>query len=247
MSWITIILLVGLVVFITHALEAVTGFGCTVLAFPFVVYILGDVEQAKILLSILAWLLALYIAISKFKSINWRQFAVIALITGIGLPVGMYLFKSINPSGLKLFLGIVVIVSAGIQLYKLYFPKPASWQMPGWVSYIYLVAGGVVHGAFASGGPLVVLYSAKKLPGKAEFRATMCLLWATLNTILMVQFYLEDKLTVEVGKELLILLPFLIAGIFAGEAIHNRVNEMLFKKIIFVSLFVVGCFMVFVR
>ncbi len=35
------ILLSGLTVFVTHALEAVTGFGCTVLALPFVTALIG--------------------------------------------------------------------------------------------------------------------------------------------------------------------------------------------------------------
>ena len=60
----------------------------------------------------------------------------------------------------------------------------------------------------------------------------------------MFQYMLEKKITPAIGYELLILLPFLIAGIFAGEAIHNRVSEILFKKIVFASLLLVGVTMI---
>jgi uncharacterized membrane protein YfcA len=103
--------------------------------------------------------------------------------------------------------------------------------------------GGVVHGAFATGGPLIVLYSTKKLIDKGEFRVTMCLLWTVLNAILIVHYLIDGKLTEEVGISLLALLPALVLGIVAGGFVHNRVNELLFKKIVFITLFVVGVFM----
>jgi uncharacterized membrane protein YfcA len=265
-----ILLLVGLVVFVSHTIESVTGFGCTVLAFPFVIFLMDDLEQAKIILSILAWVLAAYFVVTKFKYIYWKQFGIIIMVAGLGMPVGMLIFKSFGAASLKKALGIFIVISAAIQLYKSIVhtragrttratAKALAWASTRAVTratvkiaraiyrffgYIFLFAGGIVHGAFAVGGPLVVLYSAKKIPDKGQFRATMCLLWTTLNTILMLQFMFERKLTLEIGRNLLVLIPFLIAGIIAGEAIHNKVNEALFKKIVFASLLLVGIVMV---
>lgn len=244
MSLIEVLLLVGLVIFITHTLEAITGFGCTVLAFPFVIFLMKDLEQAKIVLSILAWVLAAYFALAKYKRINWNQFGIILLFAALGMPVGMLIFKSLDAAFLTKALGVFIVFSAAIQLYKCYFPDKSDRKTPAFVGYIFLLAGGIVHGAFAVGGPLIVLYSAKKIPDKGQFRATMCLLWATLNTVLIVQYFLEKKLTVEVGRDLLVLLPFLLAGIVVGELIHNKVSEILFKKIVFASLLLVGATMV---
>ncbi len=243
MSTLTILLLVGLVVFITHALEAVTGFGCTVLAMPFVIAITGDIAFAKIILSVLAWLLALYIALTNWRSINWRQFGIIVLLAAAGMPLGIYAFKSLDANILTRILGGFIVLTAGIQLYRLWGKKGAVSGRFHPLNYGYLFAGGVVHGAFATGGPLIVLYSTKKLSGKAQFRATMCLLWASLNTILIVQYGLDGALTRAVGTDLLLLLPFLAAGIVAGEWAHRRVNEMLFKKVVFCMLLLVGVVM----
>ena len=239
-----ILLLVGLVVFITHALESVTGFGCTVLAFPFVIFLIKDIEQAKIILSILAWVLALYFVIAKFGYIHWKQFGIILLFAGLGMPIGMLLFKSLDAAILKKSLGVFIVISASIQLYKSFVTAAVKRPLPKYIGYAFLLAGGIVHGAFAVGGPLIVLYSSAKIPDKGQFRATMCLLWTTLNTVLMIQFLLEKKLSMEIGHNLLMLLPFLVAGIFVGEAIHKKVSEILFKKIVFASLLLVGVIMI---
>jgi hypothetical protein len=245
MSLLLILFLVGIVVFITHTLESITGFGCTVLAFPFVIALMGDLELAKIVLSILAWILALYFVIVKFKHINWKQFGVIILLTGLGLPLGMMIFKALDPVILKRILGVFIIVTAGIQIVRMFFPNVNVRSFPSFIGYGFLFVGGIVHGAFAVGGPLVVLYSAEKIPNKSQFRSTMVLLWTVLNTVLIIQYFLEKKLTKEVGFDLLVLLPFLIGGIIVGEYIHNKVNEALFKKIVFISLFLVGIVMTF--
>ena len=244
MPAIEILFLIGFVIFVTHTLEAITGFGCTVLAFPFVIALMGNLEIAKIVLSILAWLLALYFVITKFKQIQWKQFGIIVLLAGVGMPIGMLLFKSLDAVTLKKALGVFIIISAAIQLYKIFVPKTETHSSSKWPGYTFLFSGGIVHGAFAVGGPLIVLYSSKKILDKGQFRATMCLLWATLNTVLMIQYLLERKLTLVIGYNTLFLLPFLAAGIFTGEIIHNKVSEILFKKIIFMSLLLVGVTMV---
>ncbi|MDR1224280.1 MAG: sulfite exporter TauE/SafE family protein [Tannerella sp.] len=237
---IEILLLIGLVVFVTHTLEAVTGFGCTVLAFPFVVLLMKDLEQAKIILSILAWALAVYFACTKYRQINRKQFGIILLFAGIGLPAGMILFKNADAALLTRALGVFIVLSAAVQLYKCFVPGKANRKTPALAGYAFLLAGGVVHGAFAIGGPLIVLYAAERIPDKGQFRATMCLLWTALNTVLITHYFFENRLTVQTGRDLSVLLPFLIAGIVAGEMIHNKVSELLFKKIVFTSLLLVG-------
>jgi uncharacterized membrane protein YfcA len=243
-SLLTIVLLVGIVVFVTHALEAVTGFGCTVLAYPFVMAITGDIGFSKIILCLLGWLLALYIAIVRFKDINWRQFGIISSLAVLGLPVGIYLFKSFDQNLLTRLLGCFIFISACIQLYIIYRNRIANSS--GYLRYLYLFLGGIVHGAFAIGGPFIVLYSAKALKNKAEFRATMCLLWSCLNTLLIIQFFIDGQLTQKIGVNLLAQLSFLIAGVIVGEIIHKKVDEELFKKIVFWLLAIIGLIMLII-
>lgn len=241
MSPVTIGLL-GLVVFITHGLEAITGFGCTVLALPFVVALVG-VQKGVILLAIIAWLLALYIAIKYRRSIHLREFGVIALCAGIGLPVGIYAFSHVSAGLLKKALGVFIVVAAGVSLFRARRgAKPGGTDLP--IYHPLLVLGGAVHGAFASGGPLVVLYAAKKLRDKGQFRATLCLLWATLNTVLMATYAGKGLLDGEMMGLVAGMMPFLVAGVVVGEKVHGHVDEALFRKVVFSVLLCVGVIMI---
>lgn len=259
-----IYVLVGITVFITHALEAITGFGCTVLALPFVTALVG-VKTGVPILATLAWILALYIVITKWRFINFKEFGIIVLFVGIGLPFGMLAFKNLDAKILKKILALFITLTASWQVYR-------RITRPGVVSnsdangesvncpaapeaaisktfwgrlpyYLILVVGGMVHGAFASGGPLVVLYASKTLTDKGSFRATLCLLWTTLNTLLLINYLRSGVFTASIVSGTAGMLPFLAAGIVAGEKIHHRVDGDLFGKLIFLVLLITGLFM----
>jgi uncharacterized membrane protein YfcA len=241
------ILLSGLVVFLTHALEAVTGFGCAVLAMPFVTALLG-VRRGIIIITILGWFLALYIVISKRKQLNFRQFAVICGCMAIGLPVGMYLFRAFDTLLLKKLLGIFIIIASAWQLFmRLGRKNSHASEAPRGIKalpyYGLLVTGGIVHGMFSTGGPLVVIYASQALPDKGQFRATLCLLWTVLNTVIIGAYFFEGSITMPIAGTTGMLVPFVIFGIIAGEKIHHKVNERFFSVIVFSMLLITGFFM----
>jgi uncharacterized membrane protein YfcA len=243
------LILSGIIVFFTHALEAVTGFGCSVLAMPFVTALLG-MRKGVMIITILAWILALYIAVSKRKMINLKQFFIICGFMTLGLPVGMYLFRSFDVFRLKRVLAVFIIIASAWQLVQRLVLKkrkiPPLPRGPGIVPYFaVLVAGGVVHGMFSTGGPLVVIYAARALPDKGQFRATLCLLWTALNTIIIAGYVIEGSVSTALAGNTGALIPFTIAGIFAGEKIHDKVNDFVFPVIVFSMLLITGFFMLF--
>ncbi len=240
----TSILLGGLVVFITHTLEAVTGFGCTVLALPFITALFG-LKSGVMTLTVLAWILALYIVVTKWRDIQWKQFGIIAGFMLIGLPIGMYLFRHVEAAPLKKVLAVFIIAAASYQLVAMRFPKLADAKLPRPLGYLVLFAGGIVHGLFSSGGPLVVLYATNALPEKGRFRATLCLLWAVLNSIIIGSYFAAGGIPHETAVNTLFMLPFLAVGIAAGEWLHKRVKPEVFKLIVFATLLATGIIMLF--
>lgn len=248
-------LLTGGVVFLTHTLEVITGFGCTVLAFPFVTWILG-IYEAKILLAVLTWILGAYLVTTKFRHINVREFGIIVALVGLGMPLGIYLFTHVSSEALKLALGLFIVVTSVAQLQKLHGKSSPGVTLPGWVYGLLLVAGGIIHGAFATGGPFVVLYATRTLKDKGEFRATLSLLWVCLNTFLIATDATFRPLLGNIAavatdgapmgqslRNLAWSLPFLLVGIAVGEGVHRRVDAALFRKMVFWVLLATGVFM----
>jgi len=242
MTEIATVFLAGFVVFVTHALEAITGFGCTVLALPFITALFG-VKQGVEVLTILAWILSLYIVITKHKDIAWHEFGKILAFVLAGLPIGMYFFHHVDSAPLKRVLSYFIIVAASIQLVQFVFPKVGQRRMPKALGYVLLFLGGIIHGIFSSGGPLIVLYASQSLPEKGRFRATLCLLWVTLNSIIIGSYVFSSSITQPVATKTLMMLPFLAAGIIAGEWAHQRVKPDTFKVLIFSTLLLTGIVM----
>jgi uncharacterized membrane protein YfcA len=242
----TLILILGLVVFITQGLEGVTGFGSTVLALPFLAMILG-IDKAVPILAAHTWLLAGYFVVVNWKHIVWKEFRFIVLHVLIGLPIGYLLFKNLDDTYLKVLLSLFMIGVGinGIRVTRHSRRAKASTEpvKKSLLMRFILFLGGIIHGAFASGGPFIVLYASKALKDKTLFRVSMCLLWLCLNTILMMVYILDGTWTADTRYALYISLPFLFAGIFVGDYLHHRVSEYVFRLVVF-ALLVAGGFVV---
>lgn len=251
-------LLFGLIVLITHFIEGITGFGCTVLALPFCSSLAG-IKVAVPVLVIIAWLLALYIIIIDFSKIIWREYIKIIAFVIVGLPIGMWLFGRLPEAILKKLLGAFMIVVAFRGLYAVFAPKRKESRCgeeaagPGKGAGIgryksillnfVLFLGGVIHGAFGSGGPFIVIYAAKALPDKSSFRATISMLWLTLNSIIILRDIRGGVISEPVLKIVLWTLPFLAIGMVLGNCAHKRIRGNSFVKLVYGVLLLSGVFM----
>ncbi len=243
MNEVTRIILLGVVVLVTHCLEGITGFGCTVLALPFVVLLLG-IKTAVPVLVVLAWMLAAYIILRSHPHIRWREFLFIVVHVGIGLPVGIFVFDNFSPDTLKAILAVFMVFIGVHGFIKTHKNKeellndsvtPVSRKTPMMRGILFL--GGIIHGAFGSGGPFVVIYASKALSSKALFRVTLCLLWLTLNTILIIKWTVSGQVWNEyVARYTMLSLPFLAVGVLLGDYLHHRVNEYYFKLLVYFVL-----------
>jgi uncharacterized membrane protein YfcA len=120
-------------------------------------------------------------------------------------------------------------------------PVPVAADGPGspwkvWVRTALAPLGGVMHGAFGAGGPLIVVYATRALPDKSAFRVTLCMLWVTLNTILISQWVATSALTLHELKIAGLCLPFTIIAMVLGTRVHYRINEAVFRRIVYAVL-----------
>ena len=234
--------LVSVAVFATHFIGALTGFGSTVLAMPFIIALIG-IEIGKPMLLVFGILQPLAIVVTNFKNISWTEVKKILIGVGIGMPFGIIFYRflpqEILLTGLSIFM-IIISVKGIMELKGIDFKTPKQKVLD-----FILFAGGIIHGAFVSGGPLVMIYSSEKIKNKDEFRASMSIIWVVLNTILMIEALLNgsyDSLTMQYT---LISLPALMLGIVLGGQLSTRVNQKLFKFIIYVVLLISAMFNLF--
>lgn len=234
------VLLVGLLVLVGYFQNAVTGFGGTVLSLPFVA-MLVDLKVAVPALVVQAWVAGLMVSVEARRHILWREYLKLTVLMLAGLPVGIWLMALMPERPLKGFLGVFCLLVA---VYGLYRPVPRPSAEGGALKRALLTAllplAGIVHGAFATGGPLAVVYAARAIPDKSLFRVTLSLLWLTLNSIMVLQFALAGRYSGDTLTLSLACLPFTILGFWAGTAAHYRLNEVLFRRIVYAILILAG-------
>jgi uncharacterized membrane protein YfcA len=239
-------LLFGTIILSTHILEGITGFGCTIVAMPFAV-MLFDFETARASLTVTALIQCLYICLRNYRKISWRDLAIFLFFMGIGMPVGMMIYYYLSPELLKKILAVFSALVSVRGLFIFFHRKKRNVEeqclLPGFVFKGLLVAGGIIHGAFTSGGPLVIIYALEKIKGKSFFRATMCAMWSILNSVLLAQLFLARKIPFVSLKLVLGSLPFLVAGILVGNIAHHRIKDTFFTPFSYSVLLVSSIFM----
>jgi hypothetical protein len=233
--------LIAIIIFLTHFQEGVTGFGCTVLALPFLALLIG-LKPAVPVLVLQAWVLTGYIVLISRKDIVWREYALVLGLAGIGFPLGIWMREAVPETTLKWVLAFFMIL-VGMHGFVRYVTRPKPEVGDGrrkWLSAPLLPIGGFIHGAFGSGGPLAVIYATRALPNKSIFRATLCMVWFTLNTLLVTQFATSARLTPHIWKLTAFCMPFNVLGMVIGNHAHHRMNELLFKRIVYAVLILAG-------
>ena len=107
-----------------------------------------------------------------------------------------------------------------------------------------LFAGGIIQGAFGTGGPFVVIYATRVLKNKALFRITLSLLWFTINSTRLAIWGVQGVLSdIQLWKLAAFITPFWLAGAAAGDYLHSRVSEYHFKLGVYALLAIAGVVM----
>ncbi len=233
--------LLCLLVLVTYFQEAVTGFGCTVLALPFAIMLLGGVDEAKPVLVMLALVLNVGIALLGRKDVVWKEFAIILALVAVGLPAGVWMAKALPEEWLKLILGAFMI-AIGIQglltLGSGKFVKAS--RRTRLLASGFLPIGGIIHGAFGSGGPLVVIYATRALADKSVFRVTLAMSFILINAAVISVWTAQDVITIRHVYLAAMCLPFTLTGLFIGDHVHYRMNELAFKRMVYGVLTAAG-------
>lgn len=229
--------LLAAIVTLAFLVEAAAGFGSMVVALT-----IGALFFP--IPSLLGWLVPVNLVLSAYllvrgrNHLDWKYLlsSVVPLMS-VGLLVGIALTQLTSKTDwMKPVFALVVVAVAGQQLRTTSALKPLSRS----VATVALFAGGVIHGVFATGGPLAVFVSSRTLPDKTAFRATLAAVWVVLNLLLLPRLWLDGSLSVSTLPLSALMLVPLALGIVAGEWVHHRLDEARFRRVVAVLLLVAG-------
>ncbi|HML45289.1 MAG TPA: TSUP family transporter, partial [Clostridia bacterium] len=145
----------------------------------------------------------------------------------------------------KGMLGVFTILIALWGLYSLRRDKASAPSTPLRSAALKaaLFAGGIIHGAFGCGGPLIVLYASRAMTEKRSFRATMCLNWTALNAIHLIRYTVNGEWTANTGILILYMLPALALSALLGNKIVGWLSGKGYMKAVYLVLLGSGILM----
>lgn len=232
-------ILVLIILFITNTIQAITGFAGTLLAMPPTIKLIG-VDEAKILLTLVAQISCMLIVLTGLKDVNVKEFLKMFVLMAVGMFIGMKIYEFFPMNVLLTLYGIMIIVIAILKL-----RGSEAIKLPENLYPILIIAAGIIHGMFASGGALLVIYAAHRLTKKEEFRVTMALIWLSLGFYISGVQIQRGYLNAHVIKLLLIGLIPVFLGTYVGNRLVQHINQAIFMKITYILLLLSGLMAIF--
>lgn len=222
------------VLLIANAVQAITGFAGTVLAMPFSMLLIGA-DEAKAVLAVMALLSCAVIAVRGWRCIDWHELLRIVAFMAVGMVGGVMLYSLMPLDALRRVYGAFIVVVA---LHHLLAGSRRALSRPALAGV--LLAAGVIHGMFVSGGALLVVYAAQVMPDKDRFRSTMAAVWVPLNTVMLVQLGVSggvDQRTVTLS---VIGLAPLCVAVAVGGWLGKRLDQRAFMTLTYALLVISG-------
>ena len=220
----------------------VTGFGSSIIALTFGAQLLALDLLVPIVVP-LNLALTSYLVVRHHAAADWRLlWRRVMPLTGVGLPIGLAIFHFVHVEALRAGFGLFVVLLAAFELVTTLRARPDRPTRPlgGLASAGWLFGGGLVHGLWVSGGPLIAYWAARTLRDKAVFRATLTVMWVILNTVVLAGHIVGGTETWAAVRTSAILLVPLAVGVAAGEWLHDRIPERHFRVLVFVLLIFAG-------
>ena len=217
-----------IVVFLSNVIQCITGFAGTVLAMPFSIMLVGF-DTAKPILNVLGIAASIGVVAQNRKAIQWKEFGIILGVTLPGMLLGALLRARLAAYDSVLYktLGVIVIAFALMNFISLLTQKNLVDRAQA-LGFALLALGGVVHGMFVCGGPLIVTYASVRLKENDQFRATLSTVWIVLNTLLMIGDLRAGYFVKETNLLLLVCLALLVLSILLGNAIAKKLSRKVF-------------------
>jgi uncharacterized protein len=170
------------------------------------------------------------------KAIDWKVCLPLAAQVLIGNIPGIILLKNVDTRTIRLVFGFVIIALGIEMLVRGQMKKTDSSKI---VLALIGIISGVLCGLFGIGA-LLAAYMGRVTDNSRSFKANICVVFIIENTFRMVVYSFTGIITLHIVKQAVVLMPFMVLGLFAGMKSSSVLNENIVKKIVIIMLIVSG-------
>lgn len=179
----------------------------------------------------------LVIAIKERKSIVPAKCVPLAALVLLGCIPGTFLLKNGDVTAVKIFFGVVVTL-VGVEMFFREYQKEKRQSSKILLGIIGLLSG-FLCGMFGIGA-LMAAYMSRTTEDSQAFRGNLCVVFLVENTFRMVLYAVLGILNGAVVRQAVLLLPFMLLGLFAGMWAAGKMPESVVKKAVIIMLILSG-------
>ena len=162
--------------------------------------------------------------------VNFSEVRSLLIWMGIGMVLGVTLLLSLL-GAFALFQSARNLLSRS----KTYNPIASHWRI------VYGTVGGVLSALFGTGGPLYIVYIARRLPSETARRATVAFLiliasLGRLGLFIFAGLIFDPRL----GPYLMLCLPVCLAAVYTGSLLRKRLHVRHLNQLVWVIVGIAG-------
>ena len=204
------------IVFACNLIQMIGAFAGTMLAMPFSILLIGA-QEARVVLNAVSILSCLYPLFRGCRDICWPEVCKIIALMLVGIAAAQTLLSVYGTNLLLLGYSLLVLAIALKNLLCKREPR-----VSGGLGVVLLLAAGLIHGLFISGGSLLVIYALDRFRDKEAFRASLSAVWLVLNGSMIALHGAQGLLTPQRLGLIALALPFALLGDAAQRRIDGR-------------------------
>ena len=171
------------------------------------------------------------------RSLDPKVFLPLAVLVLAGSIPGALMLRKGDARFIKLVFGVVVIALGVEMLVREYSRRRA--RSSRLVLGIIGITSGMLCGLFGVGA-LLAAYVSRVTKNEESFKANISAVFIADNTFRIILYETLDLLTVSTVKSVLLLIPFVLLGLFAGIRSCGCINEKNVRRITTVLLILSG-------
>ncbi len=225
------------ILLVAHAVLVLFGFGSGLVAIGTLALLMPDVRDVVVLMLFAAIPVQIWAVVILRDHIRWRKVVLICVGIAVGVPVGAWILKLSDPTFTLVILGVLLVLVGGAFL-ALPARRLVTW--PAWADPPVGAVAGVLSGMFGLAGPPLIVYYHLGGVDKATFRANLLAIFLVVTAVRLPTYAVSGLITTERLWSSLFVLPAVIIGGYVGNKIHLEVSEIAFRRLVSISLVVIG-------
>ena len=170
------------------------------------------------------------------KSLDPKVFGPLMALMLAGNIPGALMLKNMDGRIVKVIFGAAIIF---IALDMLLGQGREQREPKKWMTASVGIAAGVLSGLFGVGA-LLAAYVSRVTDTGSEFKANVSAVFLAENVFRVFLYTMLGMITVDVLKTALLLMPAMLAGLFAGIAVSRKIDDKAIKKLVLLLLIFSG-------